>query len=132
MKLRIRGNSIRLRLGRGEIATLIERGAFEEAIQFAPGQLLRYGVRISDDVSQPAASFDDGRIEVMLPARLANQWASGSDVGISAEQPLDSGSLRILIEKDFTCLNPMAGEDQSDAFPHPDAASGCASSDFSS
>jgi hypothetical protein len=34
--------------------------------------------------------------------------------------------LKILVEKDFACLAPREGEDESDMFPHPKAATdGC-------
>jgi hypothetical protein len=47
-------------------------------------------------------------------------WAASELVSIDGEQGLDDGSvLRILVEKDFACLAPRAGEDESDMFPHP-------------
>ena len=36
-----------------------------------------------------------------------------------------AGSLRILVEKDFACLQPRAHEDESDLFPNPDASRTC-------
>ena len=128
MKLRIRGNSIRLRLGRGEVASLLENGKVEESTEFGAGRRFEYALRTSSSVQCLRASFGDGRVEVLLPAQLAREWASGQDVGISADQPLgpagspDAGSLHLLIEKDFACLRPPSNEDQSDAFPHPEDA----------
>jgi hypothetical protein len=53
------------------------------------------------------------------------QWAESEKVSISSEQNLDDGEqLRILVEKDFACLAPRDGEDESDMFPNPDADSG--------
>ena len=128
MKLRIRGNSIRLRLGRGEVANLLENGKVEEATEFGPGPRFEYALRTSSSVPGPCASFRDGRIEVLLPTQLARDWAGGQEVGISTEQLLDlrgepgSRSLHLLIEKDFACIKVPANEDQSDAFPHPEGA----------
>ncbi|MGH8167708.1 MAG: DUF7009 family protein [Woeseiaceae bacterium] len=34
-------------------------------------------------------------------------------------QPLDGDELSILVEKDFACLAPREGEDDSDKFPNP-------------
>ncbi len=31
----------------------------------------------------------------------------------------DGDSLKILVEKDFACLAPREGEDESDMYPHP-------------
>jgi len=126
MKLRIRGNSIRLRLGRGEVASLLENGRVEEATEFGAGPRFEYALRTSSSVPRPSASFRDGRIEVLLPTQLARDWADSEEVGISADQPLGPqegpGSLQLLIEKDFACLKAPPNEDQSDAFPHPEDA----------
>jgi hypothetical protein len=45
-------------------------------------------------------------------------------VTLAHEQALPDGSLRITLEKDFACLAPREGEDESDNFPHPQAGSG--------
>ena len=125
MKLRIRGNSLRFRLGRGEVAALVDYGKVEEATEFGAGPRFEYALRTSADVASPCASFRAGRIEVLLPTQLARDWAAGQEVGISADQPViaatgpEAGSLHLLIEKDFACLKAPRGEDQLDAFPHP-------------
>ena len=41
-------------------------------------------------------------------------------VSIEADEALDDGdSLKILVEKDFACLAPREGEDETDMYPHP-------------
>ena len=48
-------------------------------------------------------------------------WANSEQVSISGEQVLDDGEkLNILVEKDFACLAPREGEDESDMFEHPE------------
>ncbi len=122
MKLRIRGNSLRLRLSQGEVNALAVEGRVEDAIAFAPGSRLVYALTVSDDAAAPGARLDGARIEVTLPASAARAWTSSDRVGIEAEQPLDGGAvLRILVEKDFACLAPRKGEDDADAFPNPSA-----------
>jgi hypothetical protein len=127
MKLRIRGNSIRLRLGRGEVAALVEGGKVENSTAFGDGQRFGYALKTSGEITAPRASFHAGRIEVLLPTRLAMDWAASHEVGISGQQPVDTdeeqgGSLALLIEKDFACLKAAPEDDQSDAFPHPGSA----------
>ena len=122
VKLRIRGDSLRLRLTRGEVRQLRETGSVVETIHFGVGEL-QYELR-SADVATPVASFDGSRIAVSLPREQANAWADGDEVGIAAEQALAGGQLSLLIEKDFRCLAPRGGEDDGDAFPHPGAESG--------
>jgi hypothetical protein len=49
-------------------------------------------------------------------------WASSEQVSITGEQQHNNGDkLVILVEKDFACLAPREGEDESDMFPHPQA-----------
>ncbi|WP_146157752.1 DUF7009 family protein [Enhygromyxa salina] len=118
MKLRIRGDSLRLRLTRGEVQQLRTTGRVSASTQFG-ARTLEY-VLCSADVDAAQARFEGDCIEVTLPRSLANTWADTEQVGIEAEQ----GVLRLLIEKDFQCLAPRAGEEDSDTFPHPDADSG--------
>ena len=117
MKLRIRGDSLRLRLSQAELVHLRETGEVCDRIHFG-ARSLDYAL-VSADVDAPRASFEADRIAVALPRAIANEWAHGDGVGIEAEQTLPTGTLRLLIEKDFRCLAPRPGEDDSDGFPNP-------------
>lgn len=124
MKLRIRGSSLRLRLSQREVDDLAAQGRVEDVIAFGAGPASRlvYALKVADDAPAPFAHLEGAHIEVTIPAALAKRWTSTDEVGIEAEQPLgDGGVLRILVEKDFACLKPRAGEDDSDAFPNPSA-----------
>jgi hypothetical protein len=124
VKLRIRGDSSRLRLTQGEVRQLRETGSVSETIHFGPGASLRYELRVEDGLEAVRASFDGAAIVVALPRALAHAWADSDEVSITASQPLPEGSLALLIEKDFQCLAPREGEQDEDAFPHPGAATG--------
>jgi hypothetical protein len=51
-------------------------------------------------------------------------WAASEQVSIEGEQTLDDGEkLSILVEKDFACLAPRPGEDESDMYANPDVDS---------
>ena len=121
MKLRIKGNNLRLRLTRSDIARLGEVGRIEDAINFTHNQSLVYELIAEPDVEPNTeslrASFSDNRITVTLPVSLARELVETTRVGISGEQ--EAGALSLLIEKDFACLDGDAGEDQADAFPNP-------------
>ncbi len=120
MKLRIRGNSLRLRVTRGELETIADQGRVAEQVDFGTSQL-HYALVRDPAADAPSAHFDGQSIEVRLPAAAVDAWAGDeSEVSIDAEQALAEGSLRILVEKDFACLQPRAGEDESDMFAHPD------------
>ena len=124
MKLRIRGNSLRLRLGPEEVAQLIDQRRVEEVINFGPDQHLIYLLKI-DNVQRPVASFQEGRITVTVPKTVARKWADSELVGIEAEQELSNGEqLQLLIEKDFECLD-ASSRNADDTFPHPDSGTAC-------
>jgi hypothetical protein len=122
MKLRIRGNTLRLRLARGEVNQLAETGEVREAVAFGSGATDRLGYAIvaSGDAAVTSARLSGGSVEVIVPRALAREWAANETVGFEAEQPVGGGlSLHILVEKDFACLTPRKGEDDTDAFPNP-------------
>lgn len=123
MKVRIRGDSIRLRLKRGEVDQLVAGSNITEKTHF-PGTVLTSSLGMSDN-KDIAASFDGGNIFVTVPKILAVDWANTDEVSLYADQPLEgSGSLALLIEKDFTCLEPghhRDCDDDVDTFPHPNA-----------
>lgn len=119
MKLRIRGNSLRLRLGQGEVRQLAEEGRVEERTTFGPAAALVYALA-ADDVGRIDASFENGRILVRIPRATAIAWSQGDEVGLEATQSTSGAEpLRILIEKDFKCLDARPDESQDDAFPNP-------------
>jgi hypothetical protein len=124
MKLRILGDTLRLRLSQSDIAELGESGRVEDAIHFGPGasSALTYAVELDDGVDAVAARYGDDRITVRLPTAVGRRWIEGSDVGISGQDAIDADrTLEVLIEKDFKCLAPRPGEEEYDGFPNPDA-----------
>lgn len=128
MKMRIRGNSIRLRLGRSEVRMLLESGSVEESTTFDPfgRQRLIYAVTSSSDASVVTAAFEDGRVLVTIPKDLAVSWCTSDGVSITASQAtIDGGTLRILIEKDLECLDAPVEESQADAYPRASRENAC-------
>ena len=122
MKLRIRDNSIRLRLERGEVDRLRDAGLVAAKTGFAGGGELGYAVASSSSNESPEAVLSGSSVTVRLPESMVLAWADSEQVSIVGEQQLAEGdTLAILVEKDFACLAPREGEDESDMFPHPDA-----------
>jgi len=116
VKLRLHTGSLRLRLSQSEVARLGETGKVEDAIEFSPGSELLYAIETGAAPSV-TATFSGANIRVTLPATVAKQWIESDQTGIEAS----TGTLRLLIEKDFQCLHrePQPGED---SFPNPLAA----------
>ena len=122
MKLRLKNNSVRLRLTQNEIDLFNDSGHVEETIEFGvePHQQFVYRLESSADTESMRAIFEDNRITIFLPKTQADEWANTRQIGVESSQEIGGGkTLRLLIEKDFACLEPRAGEDDADAFPHP-------------
>jgi hypothetical protein len=122
VKLRIRDNSVRLRLTRGEVDALRSDGIVQARTAFPGGREFVYAVESSPASVSPGAFLSDGKVTVQLPESAVLAWASSEQVSITGEQQHNNGDkLVILVEKDFACLAPREGEDESDMFPHPQA-----------
>jgi len=134
MKLRIRGNSIRLRLLRGEVEQFGATGRVTETIQFgaAPAAQLIYILQADSRAQQITTNFADNQITVTVPEAAARYWVESEMITLTSEQPIENGKqkdtdkngasgkvLKILIEKDFVCLDRKDDPDNADAFPHP-------------
>ena len=119
MKLRIRGNSIRLRLTRGEVERIAHGETIEEIVDLFP-MPFAYSLVVREAVKIEAV-FDGGSLAVTVPEHQAAEWAKGDAVGMES----DGSEVRILIEKDWACVKPRADEDESDMFDHPEASAVC-------
>ncbi|HXW74734.1 MAG TPA: Hsp20/alpha crystallin family protein [Steroidobacteraceae bacterium] len=124
MKLRIKGPTLRLRLTQGEIRALEEQSVVEERVPFAAGVSLIYRLKRDAAAREISASYDHGVLEIRVPEGAARQWCTTELVTLAHDQALPEGVLRITLEKDYACLAPRADEDESDNFPHPEAARG--------
>jgi hypothetical protein len=120
LKLRIRDNSIRLRLTQTEVETVRADALVRGRVIFGGGNTFEYVLESSPATVKPEAHISNNVLTIRVPENDIQQWSTSEQVAISAEQDLDGGGhLKILIEKDFTCLAPRDGEDESDMFPNP-------------
>jgi hypothetical protein len=120
MKLRLRENSVRLRLLQSEIAELRETGSVSEKISFAPRQIFQYSIGISNGGNEIKARFENGGVKIEIPKALATEWIETDQVGLESEQIVDENlRLKIVLEKDFSCPERPLDPDNADAFPNP-------------
>jgi hypothetical protein len=118
MKIRIKGNTVRYRLTKSDIVTLTQVGYLEDQTQFLTTTLV-YSIQKSEQ-EQLIADLVDHRITLFVPAQVLEYWASSNQVSIENTMPLkDGGSLFLLLEKDFKCIDGDLTEDQSDFFENP-------------
>jgi hypothetical protein len=127
MKLRIKGNSLRVRVSRSEVARLLAGDGLEETIYFTQetNAKFTYSLQQVPSLSRAAVRYTENRVAILIPADQASSWGATDQVGIAADISLGNlGSLAILIEKDFACLD-RSDEDNEDTFPNPNAGTTC-------
>ncbi len=116
MKLRFRNNTLRLRVNQQEVNSLASGAALEESVVFPNNSQFVY--RFEPVLgTQPQASFEAGRLEVIAPLRDIEAWASGDSVGLYFNLPAQASTLRVAIEKDLECVDGPPEERDPHAFP---------------
>ncbi|MEK6479666.1 hypothetical protein WJR50_19140 [Catalinimonas sp. 4WD22] len=125
MKLRIKGNSIRLRLTQSEVEDIAKGEAVKETVSFGDASPSFHYLLASDSTSKAVSvHYAEHTICIKLPQAQAKRWATTEQVSIEREIPLQGDeSLYVLIEKDFQCLHQRPREDEQDNFPNPAAES---------
>ncbi|MFI5151241.1 MAG: DUF7009 family protein [Bacteroidia bacterium] len=120
MKLRIKGNALRLRITQSELDTFAQKGKLEECIEFGENTL-RYRLLADTNRVTLSADFASCCITVYVPESIKEEWVTTDRTGFSSRIATSKGKeLFLLIEKDFVCLDNTL-EDQSDNFPNPKA-----------
>ncbi len=126
MKLRIKGNSLRLRISPADLKKLLGTGHIEETVRFAPGDdaELTYALELSERATTVITRYQPQRVTVILPSPDAHAWADSDQVGVYGSAPAGDVPLEITVEKDFACLD-KADPDNYDAFPNPKQGAVC-------
>ena len=116
MKIRIKGNSIRLRLTKTDIQNLKEKGIVEEKTIIGTEEIFKYSLVVDDKVSTISAEFQANKITVFLSKKEAGILTETDEITIQGTQ--DNGQekgLFLLVEKDLQCLDTTS-EDQTDMY----------------
>src|SRR5215472_13624268 len=93
MKLRLQGNSVRLRLTRSEVERLVDTGLVEESVDFGGSEVLAYRLHSRLEPGPVQAVFRQGSVTVSVSTEDAQAWADTDEVGIY----IQSGGLAISI-----------------------------------
>lgn len=100
MKLWIRGNSLRLRVSKTELAKLADAGRVEETVRFSSERALRYAIELRP-TGAVTAVFAGEAIVVTLPKSRLDLWVRTEEVSVEGSQPIGGGKiLEIVLEKD--------------------------------
>lgn len=120
MKIRFKGNSVRLRLNQSEVRAILDGKKVVEKTDF-PGATLRFELHAEAGMAEKIhAELADHCLQITINAAMASAWTDPACVGFSHPVPLKNGDvLRVLIEKDFACLDRQ--DQEPDAFPNPNA-----------
>lgn len=112
MKLRLRANTLRLRLLQHEVARLAEG---ESIIETLPTPKPFHFAVVPLAVEEMLASFEDDALRVFVPREWSAGWAASDEVGRQAV----SNGIDILIEKDWACTTARPGEEGLDTYANP-------------
>lgn len=119
MKLRIKRNSIRIRLSKTEVQELASGSLLEDSVSFSYSRF-GYSVKPVSNSDLLYASYEEGIITLYVPQSLLKDWPTNTVIGFETSMPVErSGNLHLLLEKDFKCLDTTI-EDQSDYYDNPD------------
>lgn len=117
MKMRIKGNSLRIRLTKPEVGKLADTGFLEEQTLFA-GSKFVYALQ-SVDRNELWATLDTNKITMFVPSELIREWPQNNVVGFNANMPVsENDTLYLLLEKDFACIDEPI-EAQTDHYENP-------------
>jgi hypothetical protein len=127
MKLRIKGNSLRLRVSRSELARFLSGEAIQETVRFAPEPEARLTYQLSSIEQGPPVEvhYSTQTITVILSKQQALDWSLEKEVGVYTTLDIGAaGTLEVVIEKDFACLD-RSDADNVDTFANPLAGATC-------
>jgi hypothetical protein len=118
MKLRIHGDSLRLRLTRSEVERFRTSGVCAASVRFDSNSKLTYTLETSPQLTVMEARYFQDCIRVLLPLDLAQEWAGSDRISLFLNR---EGGPSLLIEKDFQCLHPEERNpvEDADAYPNP-------------
>ena len=116
MKLRIEGNSIRMRLRKSEIELFEKNKTVNDALNLG-NSIFVYSIEMSKK-NEITSQLSSQELKVFIPELLAEKWINSSLVSLENKFQ----DCNILIEKDFKCTSISCEEsqkNQSDFFENP-------------
>lgn len=128
MKIRMKENSLRLRVARSEIVRLLKDGLIRETIRFAASPEASFTWTLETGTPENAATtvrYTPGHVAVVVAPAEMQLWQQEDQVGIytrmdaSGKEPLE-----VIVEKDFACLDG-SDSDNTDTFANPNLAANC-------
>ncbi|NND34300.1 MAG: hypothetical protein HKN76_17075 [Saprospiraceae bacterium] len=119
MKLRLKENTIRIRLSIDEVNLLVVEGQVAGRTFLSAKNYLEYSLRLAKSLG---LTYLDQHLILELPRETLKDWNLNQTVGFNWKIPIDESTeeIQITLEKDFKCLTIREGEDESNLYDHPD------------
>ena len=90
-----------------------------------PEASLTYALEYAVQVAPVSVEYRSQIVNVILSDDQARIWGAEAEVGVySALDVGAAGSLEVIVEKDFACLDG-SDDENSDSFANPQAAASC-------
>jgi len=119
MKVRIKGDSVRMRLTKSEVDKFGQEGYLEESTHFGNGTF-SYALESRKGIDKLAAELSNNKISLLVPDATREEWVNTDIVGYKNNLDIGEGkTLFLLLEKDFKCIDGEVLEDQSDNYENP-------------
>lgn len=119
MKIRIKDNSIRLRLTKTDVADLKNKSIVSCKTVISEAVIFEYVLKTDANSHVISASFANQKITIILPFAEAKTLTDTNEITVKGRQ--DNGEkdgLYLLIEKDLQCLDETE-ESQGDMYENP-------------
>lgn len=119
MKIRILGNTIRLRIKMFESDVIREKGLIEEVCEFGPAESDKLRFQIVTGEDSFAIEQEQMRISIIVPRNVIETWTTTDQVGFEQEITTPKGkNISVLIEKDWACLDSDRDQEEG-SYPNP-------------
>ncbi len=121
MKIRIENNSLKLRVAQSDPGRLIEADRIETTACLGTDEeaTLRHALEDRATAERTKLRYRPGETAVVLSSSRLKPWKESEHVGIYATIGLGiRGSLDILVERDYACLD-LSDAENVDSFPYP-------------
>ncbi|MBK8502519.1 MAG: hypothetical protein IPL46_10055 [Saprospiraceae bacterium] len=119
MKLRLKDNTMRIRLSMTEVDALIKTGQISATTVFPGSNALTTEI-VLEEVDSVEVSLKNSKITISIPSHLLSRWNIDSQVGHQWQIAIGKDHfMDLYLEKDFRCLTERRGEDQTALYPNP-------------
>lgn len=117
MKCRFTNNSIRFRLRKSDLNSLLEKGKVQTQLNVSFNQCLTFTLKMHEDLKAPYdVQFVSGDLILSIAKEIVQPWSLTDSLTLHHSLSVkDNEVLDILVEKDLPCKD-RPDEDKSDTF----------------